>query len=196
MDPAATPPRNEPVHTYAPGSAERIALRYALDTMEATAPHPIRQHIAGDGDAGGGEPLQIRAPHRHELVLGQAMQATAADVGRAADAALAAWRSWSATAFESRAAVFLRAADLLAGPWRDRINAATMLGQSKTVHQAEIDAACELIDFWRWNVHFAARLQEEQPVSPPGQWNRLEHRPLEGFVLAITPFNFTSIAGN
>ena len=196
MNLADTPPRNEPVHAYTPGSPERRRLRAALDTMEATAPHAIRQHIGGDGASGSGDMLQVRAPHRHELLLGQAQLATADDVRRAAEAALDAWRTWSEAPFETRAAVFLRAADILAGPWRDRINAATMLGQSKTVHQAEIDAACELIDFWRWNVHFAARLQDDQPVSPPGQWNRLEHRPLEGFVLAITPFNFTSIAGN
>jgi 1-pyrroline-5-carboxylate dehydrogenase len=196
MNLADTPPRNEPVHLYSPGSSERRRLRGALDTMEATAPHGIRQHIGGDGASGSGEPLQVRAPHRHELLLAQARLATVDDVGRAVDAALGAWRSWSEAPFETRAAVFLRAAELLSGPWRDRINAATMLGQSKTVHQSEIDAACELIDFWRWNVHFAARIQQDQPVSPPGQWNRLDYRPLEGFVLAITPFNFTSIAGN
>jgi 1-pyrroline-5-carboxylate dehydrogenase len=130
------------------------------------------------------------------MVLGSMHQASAGDVSAAVDAALRAWQDWSRTSFETRAAVFLRAADLLAGPWRDRINAATMLGQSKSVFQAEIDAACELIDFWRWNVSFAARLWEDQPVSPPGFWNRVELRPLEGFVVAITPFNFTSIAGN
>ncbi len=196
MDLAATPPRNEPVLLYAPGSPERARLRSTLDSMVAAGPQAIRQHIGGDGASGGGATLDVRAPHRHDLILGQARLATADDVRRAVDAALAAWREWSTTPLETRAAVFLRAADLLSGPWRERINAATMLGQSKTVHQAEIDAACELIDFWRWNVHFAARMLLDQPVSPPGQWNRLEYRPLEGFVLAITPFNFTSIGGN
>ncbi|MGH7685962.1 MAG: L-glutamate gamma-semialdehyde dehydrogenase [Candidatus Dormibacteria bacterium] len=191
-----TTPRNEPVLLYAPGSPERASLREELDAMQAAAPHAIRQHIGGDRVSGSGEPLELRAPHRRELVIAETRLATADDVRRAVDAALGAWRSWSSAPWETRAAVFLRAADLLSGPWRDRINAATMLGQSKTVHQAEIDAACELIDFWRWNVHFAERLQAEQPVSSPGTWNRMDYRPLEGFVLAITPFNFTSIAGN
>ncbi|MBV8527038.1 MAG: L-glutamate gamma-semialdehyde dehydrogenase [Candidatus Dormibacteraeota bacterium] len=196
MDLAATPPRNEPVLLYTPGSPERIRLRREIDAMQASGPRAIRQHIGGDGASGSGAALELRAPHRHDLVLGQARLATANDVRGAVDAALGAWREWSTTPFETRAAVFLRAADLLSGPWRERINAATMLGQSKTAHQAEIDAACELIDFWRWNVHFAARMLLDQPVSPPGQWNRMEYRPLEGFVLAITPFNFTSIGGN
>jgi 1-pyrroline-5-carboxylate dehydrogenase len=164
--------------------------------MEASAPHTLKLHVGGDVYEGGGEAIEVRAPHRHTLLLGQAHQATTADVSRAVDAANAAWKSWSTSPWESRAAIFLRAADLLSGPWRDRLNAATILGQSKTVHQAEIDAACELIDFWRWNVYFGERLREEQPVSSPGQWNRMEYRPLEGFVLAITPFNFTSISGN
>src|SRR5258708_1664492 len=151
-----------------------------------------RERGAGDGDGA----VPVRAPHDHGTVLGDTYQATPQDVGDAVDAALGAWREWSHTPFESRAAVFLRAADLLAGPWRDRLNAATMLGQSKTVHQAEIDSACELGDFWRWNVHFAAQLARAQPISPPGVWNRSELRPLEGFVVAITPFNFTSIVGN
>ncbi|HYL70291.1 MAG TPA: aldehyde dehydrogenase family protein, partial [Candidatus Dormibacteraeota bacterium] len=190
------PPRNEPVQLYAPGSAERARLRETLADMEASAPHTLQLHIGGDAAAGGGAPLQVRAPHRHDLLLGEAHQATASDVRRAVDAALTAWAAWSRQPFETRASVFLRAADLLSGPWRDRLNAATILGQSKSVHQAEIDAACELIDFWRWNVYFAERLQEEQPVSSPGTLNRLEYRPLEGFVLGITPFNFTSIGGN
>ena len=189
-------PRNEPVRAYAPGSAERASLRAALDATRTQGPHPLRQHIGGHASDGGGSAFELRAPHRHELVLGQARMATAVDAARAVEAALEAWPAWSTTPWESRASVFLRAADLLSGPWRDRLNAATILGQSKSVHQAEIDAACELIDFWRWNVHFAERIQAEQPVSPPGQLNRLEYRPLEGFVLAITPFNFTSIAGN
>src|SRR5205807_229254 len=143
-----------------------------------------------------GEAFTVKAPHDHGLVLGEGRRATEADVGAAIDAALAARAGWAATPWEARAAVLLRAADLLAGSWRDRLNAATMLGQSKTVHQAEIDSACELIDFWRWNPWYAQRLTEDQPVSPRGTWNRTELRPLEGFVVAITPFNFTSIAGN
>jgi 1-pyrroline-5-carboxylate dehydrogenase len=194
--PTSVPPRNEPVHTYGPGSRERATLRETLSEYQRGAPHAIRQHIGGEAVEGSGKPLQVTAPHRHAQVLGEAHQAGSDDVGRAVDAALKAWPDWSTAPWETRASVFLRAADLLSGPWRDRLNAATILGQSKSVHQSEIDAACELIDFWRWNVHFASRLQEDQPVSPPGVWNRLEMRPLEGFVLAITPFNFTSIAGN
>jgi 1-pyrroline-5-carboxylate dehydrogenase len=152
--------------------------------------------IGGRAVTGAGAPIPVQAPHDHGLVLGEMRQASPTDVASAVDAAMAAWHDWSRTPFETRAGIFLRAADLLAGPWRDRLNAATMLGQSKSVFQAEIDAACELIDFWRWNVHFAAQLWRDQPVSPPGVWNRTELRPLEGFVVAITPFNFTSIAGN
>jgi 1-pyrroline-5-carboxylate dehydrogenase len=194
--PTAAPPRNEPVRTYAPGSAERAALLAALAALQREAPQQLHQHIGGERIEGAGGRLEVRAPHRHQQVLGETRQASAGDVEKAVGAALAAWRDWSCAPWETRASVFLRAADLLSGPWRDRLNSATMLGQSKSAHQAEIDSACELIDFWRWNVHFATRLQEEQPVSPPGVWNRLELRPLEGFVLAITPFNFTSIAGN
>jgi 1-pyrroline-5-carboxylate dehydrogenase len=194
--PASLPlPRNEAVRSYAPGTPERASLRSALREM-AQSPRPLPMVIGGREREGRGEAIPVRAPHDHGLVLGDSWQATPEDVQAAIDAALAAWQEWSRTPFESRAAVFLRAADLLSGPWRDRINAATMLGQSKTVHQAEIDAACELADFWRWNVHFAAQLMRDQPVSPPGVWNRTELRPLEGFVLAVTPFNFTSIAGN
>jgi 1-pyrroline-5-carboxylate dehydrogenase len=184
------------VRSYAPGSSERSSLLSTIASLQKGAPHELFQHIDGEAVHGGGPVLQVTAPHRHQQVLGEVRQATAADVTRAIEAALAAWTRWSTESWETRAAVFLRAADLLSGPWRDRLNATTMLGQSKSVHQAEIDSACELIDFWRWNVHFAARLQEDQPVSPPGVWNRMELRPLEGFVLAITPFNFTSIAGN
>jgi 1-pyrroline-5-carboxylate dehydrogenase len=190
------PPRNEPVRSYAPGTAERASLQAALRDMAARAPHPLPMVIGGREIADGGRSIDVRAPHDHSLLLGSMPQASAGDVTAAVDAAMAAWHDWSRTPFETRAAIFLRAADLLAGPWRDRLNAATMLGQSKTPFQAEIDSACELIDFWRWNVIFAARLSEDQPVSPPGMWNRTELRPLEGFVVAITPFNFTSIAGN
>jgi 1-pyrroline-5-carboxylate dehydrogenase len=164
--------------------------------MQSAAPHSVQLHIGGKAVDGHGDGISVRAPHRHTLELAQARIATAADVRRAVAAALAAHHEWSSAPGSTRASVFLRAADLLSGPFRDRLNAATILGQSKSVHQAEIDAACELIDFWRWNVHFAEQLQEIQPVSSPGQWNRLEDRALEGFVLAITPFNFTSIGGN
>ena len=135
-------------------------------------------------------------PHRKEHVLADVHQGGAAEVERAIDAAGEAWHDWHRLPWEERAAVFLRAAELLAGPWRDTLNAATMLGQSKTAHQAEIDAACELVDFLRFNVQFMHRIYEEQPISSPGVWNRMEYRPLEGFVFAVTPFNFTAIAGN
>ena len=194
---AAVPvPRNEPILDYRPLSAERAAIRGALDELAASAPLRLPLRIGGADVEGGGEPFTVTAPHRHHLVLGEGHTATESEVRAAIEAALRARRDWAEASFESRAAVFLRAADLLAGPWRARVNAATMLGQSKTVLQAEIDAAAELIDFWRFNVHFASHLNDDQPLSPPGAWNRMELRPLEGFVLAITPFNFTSIAGN
>ena len=145
---------------------------------------------------GGGELISVVEPHNHHHVLGRFGNATDLDVSAAIDAAAQAAPGWRALSFDDRAAILLKAADLLAGSWRQTINAATMLGQSKSPIQAEIDAACELIDFWRYNVHFARRLLAEQPESGPGSWNRMEYRPLEGFVLAITPFNFTSIAGN
>jgi 1-pyrroline-5-carboxylate dehydrogenase len=164
--------------------------------MEANAPHTVPLHIGGRSVEGHGERIAVSAPHRHSLTMVETTIATTDDVRAAVDAALAAHDDWSTAPWETRAAVFLRAADLLSGPFRDRLNAATILGQSKSVHQAEIDAACELIDFWRWNVHFSEQLRETQPVSSPGTWNRMDHRPLEGFVLAISPFNFTSIGGN
>src|SRR5947199_8034562 len=135
-------------------------------------------------------------PHKRSHVLADVQKGGAAEVDRAIAAAADAWEDWSRTPWEDRAAVFLKAADLLAGPWRQTLNAATMLGQSKTCYQAEIGAACEMIDFWRWNVHFARQILAEQPISSPGVWNRTDHRPLEGFVYAITPFNFTAIAAN
>jgi 1-pyrroline-5-carboxylate dehydrogenase len=135
-------------------------------------------------------------PHDHRHVLATWHRAGAREVGQAIEAAQAAYPAWSRMAWEDRAAIFLKAAELLAGPWRQVLNAATMLGQSKTAHQAEIDSACELIDFWRFNVHFAEEIYRQQPFSSPGMWNRLEHRPLEGFVFAVTPFNFTAIGGN
>jgi 1-pyrroline-5-carboxylate dehydrogenase len=188
-------PRNEPVHTYAPGSPERARLREALDEHVAN-PVELTQTIGGEPVIGGGERVDVVQPHRHASVLGTFGTATGEQARAAVDAALAARHDWAAMDYDDRAAVFLRAADLLAGPWRERIAAATMLGQSKSVQQAEIDAPCELVDFWRWNVVFGRRVLEEQPVSSNGVWNRLDHRPLEGFVYAITPFNFTAIAGN
>src|ERR1700750_3420251 len=144
----------------------------------------------------GGPEFEVVQPHRHSAVLGRSANATRADAEEAVRCAKEAAPAWQALAFDDRAAVFLKAADLLAGPWRQTLNAATMLGQSKTCYQAEIDSACELIDFWRFNVHFARQILAEQPESSPGVWNRVDHRPLEGFVYAITPFNFTAIAGN
>ncbi|WP_216209386.1 L-glutamate gamma-semialdehyde dehydrogenase [Amycolatopsis aidingensis] len=188
-------PANEPVHTYAPGSAERESLQRRVAELEAEK-HELTQTIGGRRRRAGGEAFDVVQPHDHAHVLGIAAQATNDDVADAVDAAKRAAREWSELPFDERAAVFLRAADLLSGPYRDTINAATMLGQSKSIQQAEIDAACELIDFLRFNVHYARRILAEQPNSVPGVWNRMEYRPLDGFVVAITPFNFTAIAGN
>src|SRR5581483_1389477 len=190
------PPVNEPVRSYAPGSSERASLEATLKELGTAAPVELTLTIGGEQVTGQGEPMPVVQPHRHSAVLGHTWDATPAQVGRAVDAALGAAAAWRSLTFDDRAAVFLKAADLLAGPWRDRINASTMLGQSKTCYQAEIDAACELADFWRFNVRFGREILTEQPQSAPGVWNRTDHRPLEGFVLAITPFNFTSIAGN
>lgn len=189
------PPLNEPVRTYAPGSSERASLQARLKELGST-PVDLTMTVDGEQRVGGGTPIDVVQPHRHAAVLGTTREATPADVRSAVDAALAAAPAWRATSYDDRAAVLLRAAELLAGPWRDTLNAATMLGQSKTVVQAEVDSACELIDFLRFNVSFGRRVLEEQPRSSPGVWNRMDHRPLEGFVLAITPFNFTAIAGN
>jgi len=187
-------PRNEPVLGYAPGSPERAALKAALARMAAeTIDIPV---VVGGKEYRTGKTIKVVAPHEHGRVLAQAHLADPALIARAVDTACEAQHAWAAMPFADRAAVFLKAADLLAGPWRATVNAATMLGQSKTAFQAEIDSACELIDFFRFNVHFAERLYEEQPISSPGIWNRMEHRPLEGFVYAITPFNFTAIGGN
>jgi 1-pyrroline-5-carboxylate dehydrogenase len=187
-------PRNEPVLSYAPGSDERAALEARLGELSSREIEiPL---VIGGREVRTGRMAEVRVPHRHAQRLARFHQAGPAEVQAAIEAALAARRTWAAMDPADRAAVFLRAADLLAGPWRQTLNAATMLGQSKTCHQAEIDAACEIIDFWRWNPHFMERIHADQPVSPPGQWNRLEYRPLEGFVLAVTPFNFTSIAAN
>jgi 1-pyrroline-5-carboxylate dehydrogenase len=187
-------PVNEPVSTYAPGSPERGRIEQRLaDMAKERIEAPM---VIGGRAVTSGETFPARAPHRHELVLADVHAARPEHVGQAIDAALAAAPDWRALPWEERAGVFLRAADLLAGPWRDTINAATMLGQSKSVYQGEIDAACELADFWRFNVHYAAELYAQQPISARGIWNRMDYRPLEGFVLAMTPFNFTSIAGN
>ncbi len=189
------PPVNEPVLTYAPGSAERTSLLARLKEL-AGEPLDLTMTVDGEQRLGGGEPIEVVQPHHHAAVLGTTREATTSDVSAAVSAALAAAPAWRDTSYDDRAAVLLRAADLLAGPWRDTLNAATMLGQSKTVQQAEIDSACELIDFLRFNVAFGAQVLAEQPASSTGVWNRMDHRPLEGFVLAITPFNFTAIAGN
>ncbi len=188
-------PGNEPVKGYAPGSAERAALEQKIKEM-AGERADLTMTIGGQQRHGGGDAIQVVQPHNHRHVLGELRNATDADVEAAISAARDAAPGWRALSFDDRAAIFLKAADLLAGPWRQIINGATILGQSKSVFQAEIDAVCELIDFWKYNVHYARRLLAEQPSSAPGTWNRLEYRPLEGFVLAITPFNFTSIAGN
>ena len=189
-------PVNEAVLGYGPGSKERTKLESALGKMARADPIELTASIAGVSKPAGGEPFDVTMPSDHSHILGHAANATQADATEAIDAALAAAPEWAELGFEQRAAVFLRAADLLAGPWRDTLNAATMLGQAKTVQQAEIDAACELIDFWRFNVAFARHIFEDQPISSPGIWNRTDYRPLEGFVYAITPFNFTAIAGN
>ena len=185
---------NEPVRSYAPGSSERDAMSAALAAM-AGETHEMPSVIGGR-EVRTGVLADAVMPHRHAHVLGHAHQVRPNDGLAAIAAAKAASRAWSGLAWTERAAIFLKAADLLAGPWRNRLNAATMLGQSKTLHQAEIDSAAELIDFWRFNVSFARRIYEDQPISSPGTWNRIDYRPLEGFVLAITPFNFTAIAGN
>ena len=188
-------PRNEPVLDYAPGSPERTELQAELLRL-AAAPEELTATIGGRQRMAGGAAFDVVAPHAHAQVLGTSAHATAADAADAMTAAKAAAPGWAELSQDDRAAVFLKAADLLAGPWRQTLNAATMLGQSKTAQQAEIDSACELADFWRYNVHFARQIHAEQPVSSPGVWNRVDHRPLEGVVYAVTPFNFTAIAGN
>jgi 1-pyrroline-5-carboxylate dehydrogenase len=187
-------PRNEPVLGYVPGSPERAALKTRLAAMAAERLDvPC---IIGGREARTGRTAPAVMPHEHAHVLADVHLAGTEEVEAAIAAAAEARHDWSRLPWEDRVAVFLRAADLLAGTWRQTLNAATMLGQSKTAHQAEIDAACELIDFWRFNPHYAAQLYADQPVSSPGVWNRMDYRPLEGFVFAVTPFNFTSIAGN
>jgi len=187
-------PENEPVRAYAPGSAERSSLKARLDAMASTRIEvPL---IIGGEEVMTGNTKDIVMPHAHDHVLGRFHQAGPDEVARAIDAAEAARDGWMRMPWEERAAIFLRAGELLATTWRDKVNAATMLGQSKTVHQAEIDSACELIDFYRFNPSYMREIYAHQPRSADGAWNRIEHRPLDGFVFAITPFNFTSIAGN
>src|SRR6266511_6417453 len=187
-------PRNEPVLVYAPGSPERRALRAQLERMAGEVIE-IMPRIGGRR-VPTGKTAEAVMPHDHRHVLAVWHLTGSAEVARAIEAATAAQHEWSRTPWPERAAVFLRAAELLAGPYRMVLNAATMLGQSKTAHQAEIDSACELIDFWRFNLAFAEEIYRQQPQSAPGVWHYVAYRPLEGFVLAVTPFNFTSIAGH
>ncbi len=187
-------PRNEPINDYAPGSPERASLQRRLEQMRGERIEvPL---VIGGKDVTTGDLKQAVMPHEKAHVLADVHQGTAEHVQQAIDAAAKAWEDWSRWPWEERAAVLLRAAELLSGPWRDTLNAATMLGQSKTAHQSEIDAACESIDFFRFNVEFMTRIYAEQPVSAPGFWNRMEYRPLEGFVFAVSPFNFTAIGAN
>ncbi len=198
MDAITTPPRpaNEPVHTYAPGSPERARIVNEFNRQSNAGRRELPHIIGGRLHLGHGEQIDVVQPHAHHEVLGFLTNATHDDARAAVDAAMDAKDDWAHTSFDDRAAVILRAAELLSGPWRERIAAATMLGQSKSVQQAEIDAPCELADFWRFNVAFAREILAEQPVSSPGVWNRLDHRPLDGFVYTVTPFNFTAIAAN
>ncbi len=187
-------PKNEPVLSYAPGSKERTALKQALADARATV-LDIPMYIGAE-EVRTDKKKKISPPHDHQHVLGHFHEGDKSHVEQAINAAMAAKELWSNLSWENRASIFLKAADLLAGPYRYKINAATMLGQSKNAFQAEIDAACELIDFLRFNVHFMGEIYRDQPESSPGVWNRIEYRPLEGFVFALTPFNFTAIAGN
>ena len=188
------PAENELVRSYAPGTPERAELRERLTEMQAERLE-IPCVIGGD-EVRTGKTFEAVMPHRKSHVLADVHEGAGPEVEQSIRAAAEAWHDWSRTPWEERASIFLRAADLLAGPWRSTLVAATMLGQSKTAHQAEIDAAAELVDFWRFNVHYMKRIYEEQPTSSAGVWNRMEYRPLEGFVFAVTPFNFTAIGGN
>ncbi|MFG1608674.1 L-glutamate gamma-semialdehyde dehydrogenase [Actinoplanes sp. NPDC049265] len=188
-------PHNEPVRGYAPGSPERASLQARVDAMKGDR-LDLTMTVGGKQSMGGGERIDVVQPHRRHDVLGETGNATKADAAAAVEAARTAAPGWRALPYSERAAVFLRAAELLAGGWRDTLNAATILGQSKSAQQAEIDSACELIDFLRFNVSFGQQILGEQPRSSTGVWNRFDHRPLEGFVYAVTPFNFTAIAGN
>jgi len=188
------PPVNEPIKSYAPGSPEREELKNRLREMEGERISiPL---VIGGKDIATDDTFEAIMPHRKAHVLADVSKGGAENVQQAIDAARAAHVDWSRTPWHERAAVFLRAAELLSGPWRSTLNAATMLNQSKTAHQAEIDAVCELIDFWRYNIEYLVRIYSEQPYSPTGTWNRMEYRPLEGFVFAVSPFNFTAIGGN
>ncbi|MCH2464517.1 MAG: L-glutamate gamma-semialdehyde dehydrogenase [Gemmatimonadetes bacterium] len=193
-NPTAPPPVNEPVLTYAPGTPERAELKKELESQSSTVVDiPL---VIGGEEIRTGNTINVVMPHAHSHVLATVHQAGADEVRQAVVAAAAAHREWSTTRWEDRAGIFLRAADLLAGPWRQKMNAATMLGQSKTALQAEIDSACEIIDFFRFAAHFAERIYAMQPLSERGVWNRAEYRPLEGFIYAVTPFNFTAIGAN
>jgi 1-pyrroline-5-carboxylate dehydrogenase len=187
-------PKNEPVLSYAPGSKERIALKKALADARATV-LDIPMYIGAE-EVRSNKKKPLSPPHDHRHILAHFHEGDKGHVEQAVNAAMAAKELWANLSWENRASIFLKAADLLAGPYRYKINAATMLGQSKNAYQAEIDSACELIDFLRFNVHFMGEIYRDQPESSPGVWNRLEYRPLEGFVFALTPFNFTAIAGN
>ncbi|RME27064.1 MAG: aldehyde dehydrogenase family protein, partial [Candidatus Zixiibacteriota bacterium] len=187
-------PVNEPIHNYEPGSSDRAALEKALAQLKRK-PLEIPMVIGGR-KVKTGKKVEIRAPHNHDLVLGYYYQGSEKEVKMAVDAALKAQDTWSMLPWEHRASIFLKAADLLTGPYRHIMNAACMLAHSKNIFQAEIDAVCELADFWRFNVHFMQQIYEIQPKSVRGIWDRLDHRPLEGFIFAVTPFNFVSINGN
>jgi 1-pyrroline-5-carboxylate dehydrogenase len=187
-------PKNEPVLSYAPGSKERAALKKALEEARAQV-IDVPMYIGAE-EVRTDDKKPLTPPHDHKHILGHFHQGDKSHVEQAINAAMAAKELWAGLSWENRASIFLKAADLLAGPYRYKINAATMLGQSKNAYQAEIDAACELIDFLRFNVHFMGEIYNDQPTSSPGVWNRVEYRPLEGFVFALTPFNFTAIAGN
>ncbi|GAB5540462.1 MAG: L-glutamate gamma-semialdehyde dehydrogenase [Sandaracinaceae bacterium] len=187
-------PVNEPVYGYAPGSPERAELKKALEEVASEQIEiPI---VAGAEEIRSGETVDVVMPHDHQHVLAKAHVAKREHVQKAIDASQKVAKSWAETPFADRAAIFLRAADMLTGTWRQKVNAVCMLGQSKTAHQSEIDAVCELADFWRFNVAFAEKIYADQPISVRGQWNRMDHRPLEGFVLAVSPFNFLSICAN
>ncbi len=188
------PPKNEPVMSYAPGSAEREGIKKALAELKAN-PIEIPMYINGQ-EVRAGKKLEIRSPHNHNLVLGHYWQGGEAEVKAAVDASMEAAKTWAYMPWEQRAAIFLKAAELMAGPYRYIMNGAAMLAHSKNIFQAEIDAVCELVDFFRFNAHFMQQIYDIQPLSAPGIWDRTDHRPLEGFIFAVTPFNFVSINGN
>ncbi|MCF8267974.1 MAG: L-glutamate gamma-semialdehyde dehydrogenase [Ignavibacteriales bacterium] len=186
--------KNENPLSYLPGSREKESLKRKLTELKSkTIEIPL---IIGGKEVKTGKTSEIRAPHDHSVLLGIYHKAGKAEVEMAIEAALKARQQWADLPWEQRASILRKAAELLTGPWRDTLNAATMLGQSKTAHQAEIEAACELADFWRFNPLYLTRLMSDQPYSPTSMWNRVEYRALEGFVFAVTPFNFTAIAGN